>query len=1152
MNYYNIHYTGDEINALLGKINMENYLEIIRDSYVVYEDSFKLLDNDGVKNAIYNYITVDFKEDFQLKDGKIFGYTDINPNLARILNIGRGLAENNNDRIEVVCFGINDQVMFVFNISADGFEVVLKDMKQIITLNGNFLDVIVNVEEFASKKYVQEELKKIGGVDPEELAVIDAKLALKADKSEIPSIEGLATENFVRNAIAEAELGGGDQEIDLSGLATKDELANKVDKVEGKSLVDDAEIARLANVDNYDDSLLRDLISEKADKTDFHVHENKALLDTINDAKIIEWDNKFDMPADGLKFSHLGNDIKDEMAKIFPFSDIVDPLSGKVRDELLPEREGSISGDYVSKEDYEDFINNEWGIHRDDNDAHVLSGERDIWNAKYNKPDDGIPEEDLHQAVRDKINNAVQGIHIFGDDNLIRPELYKVPDLSNLATKDDLDQFKNYDDAELRGLIDNKVDKVEGKSLVDDAEIARLANVDNYDDTELREMIDGKAGKDELFSKDYNDLVNKPEIPSIDGLASEDFVNQKIAEAQLGGGENGEGIDLSGFATKEDLDAKVDKVEGKSLVADEEIARLANVDNYDDSELRVLIDEEKPYLTDVAAYPTSKFLFACGQPMTVEPNIGHKYDAEKPEDAVAFVYRWAEGFEAIVVEKEEAAKVYLVGGFGDRNIGARRSIPQTNMIVRDVKIKGLVGGCYFEGMVGHVNMEAENCEFVSVMGAGWCGASVNGKATRMNVVDDINIKMTNCKISSTFFGGSQGNGVADDVYAEFNNCEIGWVTAGGSNGMTRNAEIVLNGGSVKVAQSTNRGVVFKARFVLNDGIVQNLYFGGETEDATVNGIIEDGFVELNGGTVNNFKFGTDNGVEMIAEDVKGSIMDCVVNNGDISMLEKVERPVDEDLAYDDSELREMIADKADKSEIPSVEGLASEEFVNQQIAAIEHPQVDISGKVDKVENKSLVDDAEIERLAGVFNANYQFKINMIAAGEAASVSMQGDYPNITVVFNIPAGSVVEGGGEGEEEEPGTPKMWYGWIPYDESGVAGFSEVDHINENMTYDIMKFGIDNGTLIEAEPGVLGATEFLVGANGFLCTILPLDSNLIGLIDDGIGNAGTFSDFDTVSGLSLDDRTLVNKINGVTYKLSGMYDTNGGARYTIYVQEK
>ena len=363
------------------------------------------------------------------------------------------------------------------------------------------------------------------------------------------------------------------------------------------------------------------------------------------------------------------------------------------------------------------------------------------------------------------------------------------------------------------------------------------------------------------------------------------------------------------------IEGKVDKVEGKVLVDKAEVERLANVDNYDDSEIRVLIDEEKPYLADVAAYPTSKFLFACGQPMTVEPNVGHKYDAEKPEDAVAFVYRWAEGFEAIVVEKEEAAKVYLVGGYGHKHVKVKRPIPQTNMLVRDVKIKGLVGGSYFEGMVGHVNIEAENCEFVSVMGAGWCGASVNGDATRMNIVDDIRVKMTNCKISSTFFGGSQGNGVADDVHVEFNNCEIGWLTAGGSNGMTRNAEIVLNGGSVKVYQSTNRGIVFKSRFIMNDGVVNKLYFGGETEDATVNGLIENGYVELNGGTVKQFNFGTNNGIEMVAEEVKGCIMDCVVESGDISMLEikiKEEQEVNVDLSE-----------------------YAKVEFVEEQIAAIE-------------------------------------------------------------------------------------------------------------------------------------------------------------------------------------------------------------------------
>ena len=58
---------------------------------------------------------------------------------------------------------------------------------------------------------------------------VDTQLATKANKSEIPSLKGYATETFVTNKIAEASLSGG--EVDLSGLATKDELATKADKV---------------------------------------------------------------------------------------------------------------------------------------------------------------------------------------------------------------------------------------------------------------------------------------------------------------------------------------------------------------------------------------------------------------------------------------------------------------------------------------------------------------------------------------------------------------------------------------------------------------------------------------------------------------------------------------------------------------------------------------------------------------------------------------------------------------------------------------------------------------------------------------------------------------------------------------------------------
>ena len=441
--------------------------------------------------------------------------------------------------------------------------------------------------------------------------------------------------------------------------------------------------------------------------------------------------------------------------------------------------------------------------------------------------------------------------------------------------------------------------------------------------------VDGKDGKDftyDMFTAEQLEALRGPQGEQgpmgPEGPAGKDGVDGKDAEP----------VDLTGYATEEYVQDAIKNVQvgdscdltdyAKKAFVEEQIAAIEHP-QYDDSEVRELIneikeliDEEKPYLADVAAYPTSKFLFACGQPMTVEPNVGHKYDAEKPEDAVAFVYRWAEGFEAIVVEKEVAEKVYLVGGYGHEHVNVKRPIPQTNMLVRNVKIKGLVGGSYFEGMVGHVNIEAENCEFVSVLGAGWCGASVKGSMTRMNVVDDINIKMTNCKISSTFFGGAQGNGVADDVHVEFNNCEIGWLTAGGANGMTRNAEIVMNGGSVKVAQSTNRGIVHKARFIMNDGVVNKLYFGGETEDSTVNGLIEDGFVELNGGVVKQFNFGTNNGVEMVAEDIKGCIMDCVVESGDVSMLEiKVKE--------------EQQEQEVDLSEYAKIE------FVQEQIANIE-------------------------------------------------------------------------------------------------------------------------------------------------------------------------------------------------------------------------
>ena len=56
------------------------------------------------------------------------------------------------------------------------------------------------------------------------------------------------------------------------------------------------------------------------------------------------------------------------------------------------------------------------------------------------------------------------------------------------------------------------------------------------------------AGIDGLFSGDYNDLTNKPSIPSIAGLASTAYVDQQIANVASGGS-----IDLSSYVTDAEL-----------------------------------------------------------------------------------------------------------------------------------------------------------------------------------------------------------------------------------------------------------------------------------------------------------------------------------------------------------------------------------------------------------------------------------------------------------------------------------------------------------------------------------------------------------------------------------------------------------------------
>lgn len=157
------------------------------------------------------------------------------------------------------------------------------------------------------------------------------------------------------------------------------------------------------------------------------------------------------------------------------------------------------------------------------------------------------------QLIKQDISNVdkkIPSIEGLVNKEYVDGEIAKVLGASDLA--EDLNSLKEVidlltqDGADILALqtaINKKVDKEDGKGLISLAEVERLAGVHNYDDSALVQRV-----------------------------------------------ETLEAIDHGQYLTEhQDISGKVDKEEGKSLIADTEIARLAAVDNYDDAEVRGLI-----------------------------------------------------------------------------------------------------------------------------------------------------------------------------------------------------------------------------------------------------------------------------------------------------------------------------------------------------------------------------------------------------------------------------------------------------------------------------------------------------------------------------------------------------------------------------------
>lgn len=115
------------------------------------------------------------------------------------------------------------------------------------------------------------------------------------------------------------------------------------------------------------------------------------------------------------------------------------------------------------------------------------------------------------------------------------------------AVKPDVDLSNYY----TRSQTDAAISTAIGNIDITDAELSNY-----YTKAQVNALIPDTSGfaTDDDVAQAVSDKVTKTYVDSkVAGFATESFVSAKIAEAQLGGGEGGGSIDLSGYALKSDI-----------------------------------------------------------------------------------------------------------------------------------------------------------------------------------------------------------------------------------------------------------------------------------------------------------------------------------------------------------------------------------------------------------------------------------------------------------------------------------------------------------------------------------------------------------------------------------------------------------------------
>lgn len=345
---------------------------------------------------------------------------------------------------------------------------------------------------------------------------------------------------------------------DISNKADKTEIPNKV--------------SQLDNDSGYLSSIPSEYITEsELSEKGYLTEEVEPLFQAsaaaaINQSDITSWNNKVDKVSGmGLSEQNFTSEEKVKLKGLTNYNDTqVRQLISDLGDSIDSKADKTEIPDVSSKADKTEIPTRVSQLENDANYISVL-------------PSGIVTEEQLE---------AKGYLTSFTETDPTVPDWAKQPNKPTY-TLDELDAEKrgsasqalsdanNYTDSQLEVLTKNANPNYSTFKGIGDKieELDNGVTSINADIENVNSELSKKANKDELFSKDYNDLTNLPTIPDITGLATEEYVNTKISE----------------IPSIPDINGKVDKEEGKGLSSndftDAYKEKLEGLHNYDDTEI---------------------------------------------------------------------------------------------------------------------------------------------------------------------------------------------------------------------------------------------------------------------------------------------------------------------------------------------------------------------------------------------------------------------------------------------------------------------------------------------------------------------------------------------------------------------------------------